>query len=682
MKRIIGWLCLFLVTIFIFAGCKGNKPAERVTSITITPSKFLENIEPITYAETDVMSIETIMHFINSGLEKDEMINHISNGDLLFNVTINRETVKIFSIDFDMTLQEAYMTVAEKTYLIDSEATKAFVTAPNFKHYFNLSFNTPQIKLSIDQLSRDFYFQHDFEYNYFNQSRLTFSDTYNTESVDSKLILPVAITPSSPLQIAFDQQPDLIIQNIYSSDALISSSEVKDGKLLTPSEEGDYKIELSCTWKASEGRNYFGNTTCFFSVSIDTPISFLLNQTSAYPGDTFAIFVSGSNEGETFTVNAPFYDKTIQFYPYEKGYVGFIPIYAWLTPATYQIEAITNGTGIVKTFDVEVLPKAFDVQYLVVDQSTAAIYTDDNVAKDQVHFDRSKSNPTQEKLWEGAFIQPVDGVVTTDYCSTRYTNNNPNPSRHLAIDIANAVGTPIVASNNGKVALAMELITTGNTVVIDHGMGIFTSSFHMNEILVNEGDFVSKGDVIGKMGSTGYSTGSHLHFGVWKEGTFLNPWTLFSKDPLGFDIELKNINKTTVDNKATQTTKDFSSWDENRVYNFLSSVNDYTQLAYTKSFKTTDEAVLYYERYFSKELSKEIVEFLFLETNKGLKLIEGIDGHYLFYVYQDDEFNQINMTFNKEYINFKATYQIGLYSLVEYVIENPENPVITKWVTQ
>ena len=261
--------------------------------------------------------------------------------------------------------------------------------------------------------------------------------------------------------------------------------------------------------------------------------SFSLNQTSVYPGDTIAVFVSGLNKGG-FTVNAPFYDKTINFYPYNKGYVGFIPIYAWLTPATYQIKAYVNGSDLIKTFDIEVLPKKFDVQHLIVDESTATILTNDNAAKDQVYFDRARSNPIQKKLWESAFIQPVAGTITTDYCSTRYTNNNSTPSRHLAIDIANDLGTPIKASNNGKVVLAKKLITTGNTIVIDHGMDIFTSYFHMSELLVKEGDFVSKRDVIGKMGSTGYSTGSHLHFAIWMDGTFLNPWTFFSKDPIDF----------------------------------------------------------------------------------------------------------------------------------------------------
>ncbi|PKM94323.1 MAG: hypothetical protein CVU84_12775 [Firmicutes bacterium HGW-Firmicutes-1] len=267
---------------------------------------------------------------------------------------------------------------------------------------------------------------------------------------------------------------------------------------------------------------------------ITKELDFKLNKTSAYPGDSFAVFVSNTNSAENFSVTAPFYTNKIRFYKYKDGFIGLIPIYAWSTPGKYQVKATNSQTKLLTTLDVEILPKAFDVQYLKVAKSTVAIKTTNNSAKDQVYFDAARANPIQEKLWDGAFIQPVKGKITTEYSATRYTNDNPTPSRHLAIDIANISGTPIMASNNGKVVLAKELIITGNTIVIDHGLGVFTSSFHLSKIQVKEGDFVKKGDIIGKMGSTGYSTGSHLHFAIWKDGTFLNPWTFFENDPIEF----------------------------------------------------------------------------------------------------------------------------------------------------
>ncbi|PKM52349.1 MAG: M23 family peptidase [Firmicutes bacterium HGW-Firmicutes-7] len=329
------------------------------------------------------------------------------------------------------------------------------------------------------------------------------------------------------MQFNFTTQPNNIVETIYSNDNILLTDKIVETPLALPQQEGIYKIELTCTWED------YSSTYSFF-VFLDLPITYKINQHSAYPGDSFAILISNVNEEENFHVTAPFYNEALDFYPYEDGFLCIIPIYAWSTPGKYQIQASNSEPALTNTFDVEILPKAFDVQYLQVTESTAAINTTDNSANDQVYFDAARSNPIQEKLWEGAFIQPTDGKVTTDYCATRYTNDNPTPSRHLAIDIANTNGTPIMASNHGKVVLAKELIITGNTIVIDHGLGIFTSSFHLSEIDVKEGDFVTKGDVIGKMGSTGYSTGPHLHFAIWKNGTFLNPWTFIEKDPVEF----------------------------------------------------------------------------------------------------------------------------------------------------
>lgn len=263
--------------------------------------------------------------------------------------------------------------------------------------------------------------------------------------------------------------------------------------------------------------------------------AFTFNETSVYPGDCISLFISNTKKADDFLVSVPFYDKAISFFPYKSGFVGMIPVYAWQKAGAYEIKIMDLPQNTETAFSIEVLPKEFDVQYLKITETTTAIYTDDNAAKDQVYFDTARANPIQEKLWEGAFIQPVQGEITTEYNSQRYTNDNPTPSRHLALDIANEAGTPVLASNHGKVVLAKELIVTGNSVVIDHGMGLFSSSFHLKEITVSEGTLVTKGDEIGTVGSTGYSTGPHLHFAFWKEGTFLNPWFFFETDPVEFE---------------------------------------------------------------------------------------------------------------------------------------------------
>ena len=86
-----------------------------------------------------------------------------------------------------------------------------------------------------------------------------------------------------------------------------------------------------------------------------------------------------------------------------------------------------------------------------------------------------------------------------------------------------------MASNSGRVLIADYMIGTGNTVIIEHGFGLKTWYYHMEELNVNTGDMVTKGDVIGKVGSTGFSTGPHLHFSASVNEVYINPITLINE---------------------------------------------------------------------------------------------------------------------------------------------------------
>ena len=95
---------------------------------------------------------------------------------------------------------------------------------------------------------------------------------------------------------------------------------------------------------------------------------------------------------------------------------------------------------------------------------------------------------------------------------------------HTGIDIGAPAGTSIKAVADGTVIFAGWLGAYGNATVIDHGGGISSMYAHQSSILVKENQDVKKGDVIGKVGSTGWSTGPHLHFEVRKDGDPINPW--------------------------------------------------------------------------------------------------------------------------------------------------------------
>ncbi|NMA65843.1 MAG: M23 family metallopeptidase [Clostridiaceae bacterium] len=126
---------------------------------------------------------------------------------------------------------------------------------------------------------------------------------------------------------------------------------------------------------------------------------------------------------------------------------------------------------------------------------------------------------------------PVEGgrVTEIDFGKKRFVNNSPTSYRHNGLDIGHDKGEPVMASNNGRVLLADFLIETGNTVIIEHGFGLKTWYYHMDELKVEANDWVKKGDIIGTVGSTGFSTGPHLHFSASINGVFINPVTLINE---------------------------------------------------------------------------------------------------------------------------------------------------------
>jgi murein DD-endopeptidase MepM/ murein hydrolase activator NlpD len=121
---------------------------------------------------------------------------------------------------------------------------------------------------------------------------------------------------------------------------------------------------------------------------------------------------------------------------------------------------------------------------------------------------------TPERLWQGNFRIPVDGVTTGKNFGKRRILNGQSGSPHGGVDLPATTGTPVHAAQSGRVVLAEELYFPGNTVIVDHGLGIYTFYGHLSEISVKVGDELKKGALLGKAGATGRVTGPHLHWGL------------------------------------------------------------------------------------------------------------------------------------------------------------------------
>jgi len=129
-------------------------------------------------------------------------------------------------------------------------------------------------------------------------------------------------------------------------------------------------------------------------------------------------------------------------------------------------------------------------------------------------------------LWEGAFLQLPNSKVFATYGDIRhyyYNGEKVSESRHMGFDFASVERAPVPASNSGVVVFTGSLGIYGNTIIIDHGMGLMSLYGHLSEISVKEGQFVKKGEIIGRTGNTGFALGYHLHFGIVVQGYEVNP---------------------------------------------------------------------------------------------------------------------------------------------------------------
>ena len=135
-----------------------------------------------------------------------------------------------------------------------------------------------------------------------------------------------------------------------------------------------------------------------------------------------------------------------------------------------------------------------------------------------------KSEPKQ--LWEGVFLRMKNGAPMALFGDKRtyvYKKNAIGNSVHMGVDLASTQNAPVEAGNNGIVVYTGYLGIYGNTVIIDHGLGIFTHYSHMNSIKVKPGQKVARGEVLGNTGMSGFAGGDHLHYGMLVASKFVNP---------------------------------------------------------------------------------------------------------------------------------------------------------------
>jgi murein DD-endopeptidase MepM/ murein hydrolase activator NlpD len=259
-----------------------------------------------------------------------------------------------------------------------------------------------------------------------------------------------------------------------------------------------------------------------------------------HPGAVVLVTVAGSTlvtlvEGEAF-------GRTLQFWstvdPISWETLVGVPLDT--SPGAYELTVHatdTDGRVVTKRLTITVVHARFETRRLRVDPRFV-----DPPAREISRITREArtlaeifAQTSAQRLWNGPFTAPVPGQATSSFGRLTVLNGQPH-GRHLGSDLRAPEGTAVVAPNAGRVVLADEYYFSGNTLILDHGAGLYSLIAHLSRIGVSVGTEVQRGDTIGDSGATGRVTGPHLHWAIRLHGDSVDPLSLVAATSLRSDL--------------------------------------------------------------------------------------------------------------------------------------------------
>jgi murein DD-endopeptidase MepM/ murein hydrolase activator NlpD len=262
-------------------------------------------------------------------------------------------------------------------------------------------------------------------------------------------------------------------------------------------------------------------STFLANAAIAASPKIILQPKNIGPGDIGTVSV----KNVTGTVEGTFNGKKLYFNAAKNSYKAILGIDLNSEPGTYPLEVLSNGRKILKK--VRIVKKKYPLQRLTLPEGMVVLSPENEARAERELKKISAIWPVDSpRIWSGEFIDPLPGKkIGTPFGVRRIINHIPKSS-HSGVDITADEGEPVLAPNDGVVVLVDDEFYSGNSVVLDHGQGIYTMFFHLSKINVRYGQAVTKGEVIALVGSTGRATGAHLHWGVRLQGARVDPLEL------------------------------------------------------------------------------------------------------------------------------------------------------------
>lgn len=512
MKKAITIILLLIITIGGFYYLNNQAyTAEDIHSVKIVNTK--ETI-------TDDNTLIQYLPLITKRNEKSDQNYDFSKGfDLVFNLTSDEtEHVKLIH-DFE-NKKVHFMNDEKEVFSLNKEESLFFFKNKSFKGiykqfdpYFTLFDETEPLK----PFNNEFLIEYSFE----DQDALEY--LWNDKSQDAMNILR---NPDKLRLVNTNSTTELLI---YENDELIHKQTDFSEGLFVPEYDGlfeylfqvksNHQIEAKITKSMS------------YQIKIDRMPIFELSDDKIYQGGFLKIIGKYVTIDEIQSIETLIIDG-LKFYKNGHQVVTYIPIHARTKPGTYDV-SIKTENKYDQLHTVEVIDRKFRTQNLYVTASTMASTSNaEAYAEYNNYFHPVRKISSENQYYDDEFIMPLKARISTEFGEGRSINDAVTSYSHSGLDLAAPKGTPVHAVNNGIVVLSRHFALTGNTIIVDHGQGLLSYYLHLDTLNVNLNDQVKTGDLMGTVGSTGRSTGPHLHFGMSFYTTYIEPGYLIYGEPI------------------------------------------------------------------------------------------------------------------------------------------------------
>jgi murein DD-endopeptidase MepM/ murein hydrolase activator NlpD len=256
----------------------------------------------------------------------------------------------------------------------------------------------------------------------------------------------------------------------------------------------------------------------------------MLSAQTGGPGDIVRLDVMcGCDATDT---SAAIFGRPVHLTRIGDRWQGLIGIDLDVRPGTYPIDVAVTPAGsaaIASTQKLTVIDRKYPVRRLrvapnFVDPPASELA---RIQQDAAALQAIFEAAVSPRQWQGAFQAPVSDPPNSSF-GARSVYNGQARSPHSGTDFSAKAGTPVTAPASGTVALARPLYFTGNTVVLDHGLGLYSVLAHLQELGVKEGDRITRGQVVGLVGGTGRVTAPHLHWSVRLNNARVDPLSVLA----------------------------------------------------------------------------------------------------------------------------------------------------------